>query len=349
VLNINTMFGPFAGLSFYAGAQAEQTKSHGFTDARLTEGVSPATTNLIHTTNNKQSIEETAGLRYTKIPFTTLYAEGKWTQEDIDLLESETQNGAADFARDTDTTVGQQDYTAGFNTAPLPRMTLAGRYRHSIYENGYDHQVDTEPGYPAFIKAQNFTTDEITAKLTVRPLSRFSMAFKYQLVDTKIDTTTDALFPLVPGGTVRAGNYDAAIYSVSATVTPLSRLYLTGLFSFQDTKTTAFDNGSLAVVDYVGNVYTVIGAAGYALDNKTDLTAEYTYSRADDAQNNAATGLPLGLAYQQTGVLAGLSRQLTKNMIVRLRYGFYEYHETSNGGINNYIAHLASATCSLRF
>lgn len=349
VLNVNTMFGPFAGLSLYAGAQAEQTKSHGFTDALLTAGTSPATTNLIHSSNDKQSLEETAGLRYTKIPFTTLYAEGKWTQQDIDLLERGTQDGAADFARDTDTTVGRQDYTAGFNTAPLPRMTLAGRYRHSIYENDYDHLVDTEPGYPAFIKAQNFTTDEITAKLTVRPCSRFSMALKYQLLDTDMDTTTKAFSLFVPGGTVRAGNYNAAIYSVSATVTPLSRLYLTGLFSFQDTKTTSFDNGSLTVVDYVGNVYTVVGAAGYALDNKTDLTAEYTYSRADDGQNNAATGLPLGMAYQQTGVLAGLSRQLTKNMAVRLRYGFYEHHETSNGGLDNYIAHLASATCTVRF
>jgi hypothetical protein len=349
VLNVNTMFGPFVGLSMYVGAQAEQTKTHGFSDALLTQGVLPTTTNLVHTTNNKQSIEETAGLRYTKIPFTTLYAEGKWNQQDIDLLEREMQNGAADFARETDTTIGRQDYTAGFNTAPLPRMTLAGRYRHSIYENGYDNLVDTEPGYPAFIKAQNFTIDEIRAKLTLRPCSRFSVGLKYQLLDSDIDTTTDGFSPLVPKGNVRAGNYNAAIYTVSATVTPLSRLYLTGLFSFQDTKTTTFDNGSLTVVDYVGNVYTVIGAAGYALDNKTDLTAQYTYSRSDDSQNNASTGLPLGLAYQQTGVLAGLTRQITKNMIVRLRYGFYEYHETSNGGLDNYIAHLASASCTLRF
>ena len=155
VANLNTMFGPFAGLVINAGVQAEKTQTHGFTDALLAEGVLTATTNLIHSSEDQKSLEETVGLRYTKIPYTTLYAEGRWTEQQIDLEERETEDGSATlgdaFARDTDTDVFRQDYRVGFNSSPMRRVTLAGRYRHAIYRNDYNHDVDTEPGYPAFI------------------------------------------------------------------------------------------------------------------------------------------------------------------------------------------------------
>ena len=62
----------------------------------------------------------------------------------------------------------------------------------------------------------------------------------------------------MPKGQRYSGQYDANIYSVSATVVPISRLYLTGLFSLQDTHTLS------EIATYKGNVYTVLGAAGYA-------------------------------------------------------------------------------------
>ena len=37
VLNLNGMLGPFKGLVFYGGLQAEKTDTHGFTDALLTQ------------------------------------------------------------------------------------------------------------------------------------------------------------------------------------------------------------------------------------------------------------------------------------------------------------------------
>ncbi len=353
VIDLNAVFGPFAGLSFYTSLQVEVTDSSGSTDALLTEGVSPTTTNLIHTSNNMDSFQETLGLRYTKIAYTTLYAEGKWTQQDIDLDERETVDGTSTdpgaFTRETKTDVSRQDYSVGFNTAPIRRLTLAGRYRHSIYDNGYDNQVDTEPGYPAFITGQDFTTDEVMGRLNVRPCSRFSLAFTYQLVATEIQTAQHGVPLLVPRGSKQTCNYDSSIYSVSATVTPITRLYLTGLFSYQDARTSTFDNKNPAVVPYKGTVYSIITTAGYALDKKTDITLEYLYERADDFQNNSADGLPLGLQNQRTGVLVGLQRRINDHFIARLRYGYYENNESSNGGINNYRANLVSAACTARF
>jgi hypothetical protein len=349
VLNLNSMFGPFKGLFLYAGLQAEKTDTHGFSDALLTQSTSPATTNLIHSYENTESLSETLGMRYIKIPYTTLYAEGRWNEEQIYLDQTETQDSASSLIMNQAETSFRQDYRVGFNTAPIPRVTLDGRYRRYIDHDDFDYGTDTVDGYPGFITAQDFTTDEVMTKLTLRPCSRFSAAFTYQLVATDIRTGSEAIPVFTPGGSLQSGNYDANIYSVSATLTPLSRWYVTGYFSLQDTRTSSFANHAPSVQTYRGNVYTAMGTTGYALDNKTDLTLEYSYSYADNFVNNAAVGLPLGLNFQRHEVQAGVSRKISTNVVARLRYGFYSYDESSTGGFNNYIAHLASASCSVRF
>jgi len=352
VVNVNAMFGPFAGLSIYAGLQVEETDSHGLSDALLTQLLPASLTNQVRTSTDKTSFEETLGLRYTKIPFTTLYAEAKWTQQNVDLTETQLQNGGPDFARDTDTDISRQKYSVGFNTAPIKRWTFAGRYRHSISENDYDNSVDTTDGYPALIRAQDFTTDEVMAKLTWRPCNEFNVAFKYQWLQSDIRTTTDSIFwgvnNITPGGELTSGKHDSMIYTLSATVLPTARLYITGLFSLQDTHTAAFDNASPEVVSYKGDVYTGTLALGYALDEKTDLTAQYSYSRASNFQNNAA-GLPLGMDNEMHGATVGISRRIKENITVRIRYAYYEYNDDATGGMNDYQAHLASASCTVKF
>ncbi len=337
VLNVNAMFGPYRGLTIYAGVQAEKTESDGFTDALLTTG-SSTLTNVINTSNDKSSLEETFGLRYTKIPHTTLYAEARLTEQQIDLNERDAQ-----FRRQTDSDIFRQDYRVGFNTAPFRRVTFSGRYRYTLNQNDYDHEVDTLAGYPGFITMQDFKTEEVMGKVTVRPCAQFSASLQYQLVTTDIKTGTASVPLLAPGGSRYSGNYDANIYSVSATVTPFSRLYVTGLFSFQDTRTLT------EIAEYKGNVYTAVGTAGFVLDNKSDITLEYSYSRSDNFTDTSANSLPLGIDYQRHGLIAGISRKFTKNVEARLRYGWYDYNESSTGGINNYIAHLTSASCTVRF
>ena len=349
VVNLNAMFGPFQSLIMYGGLQAEKTETHGFANALLTEGTSAATTNRIHSFNDTKSLEETVGARYTKIPFTTLYAEGRWTEQQADLDENELQDGASSLALDSDGTVFRQDYRVGFDTAPLPRVTLAAHYRHYIDHDDYDYDTDTEPGYPGFITAQDFTTDEAMGKLTLRPCSRFNVSWTYQLVSTDTRTTSEAVPLLAPGGSLQSANYQAHIFSVSSTVIPLPRWYVTGYVSVQDTHTSAFANHDPSVQAYKGDVYTLMWTTGYAIDDKTDFTLEYSYSRSDNFQNNSDVGLPLGLSFQRHALVAGLSRKISKYVIAHLRYGFYDYDESSTGGFNDYVAHLVNASCTVHF
>jgi len=350
VVNVNAMVGPFKHVTLYGGFQTEITETDGDTDAVLTEipfGGPPAVSPhaVIVTRTDKTDFEETVGVRYAGIPYTALYAEGRWTQGSIDQFERELEDGALAFERATDTGVERQRYTAGFNTSPIRRVTLSGRYRHTRRNNDYDHDRDTEPGYSAFITEQALTTDQVSTKLTVRPIAGIKTSVQYQFVATDIDTEADT----TPPSSVTSGEYRAHVYTANVTVTPIARLYLTGLFSYRDTRTSAFDNGVPSITTYDGDVYTFIAAAGYVVDDETDLNIEYLFTYSDNFDDNSSSGLPLGLDHERHGLLAKLSRRITKNIEAWLRYGFYAYDEDSNGGVDDYTAHLIGAGLGLAF
>jgi len=353
VVSINTMFGPFfKGLSFYASAQAEKREDDGFSNVLDT---TLASSFINKTRRDEESFDEVFGVRFTNIPFTTLYAEGKWHQGNIDLEQGAVEDPAVPlvyaFSRETDAEVWRENYRFGFNTSPLEKLTWSGYYRYSFRRNEYDN-TSSEPAYPGFITNQKFITDEASTKLTLRPMSRLSMSLQYQLVATDyrtshgVDRSGGGAFP---AGTLDSGNFDSSIYSLSATVTPVNRLYLMGMVSYQDTRTTAFANGEPSVQTYDGNVISVLGAAGFAIDEKSDLRAEYMFSKADTFRDNSADGLPLGMDYQRHGLLLSWTRRIKENMRVRVAYGFYDYDDDANDGVNNYTAHMVSASFNVRF
>jgi hypothetical protein len=97
-------------------------------------------------------------------------------------------------------------------------------------------------------------------------------------------------------------------------------------------------------VPYSGNIYTLTTTATYALNVKTSLQTSYFFSRANYGENNAATGLPLGLDFTRNELLVGLTRQITKRLSGALHYEFSQYSEPSSGNANNFTAQGIFAT-----
>jgi hypothetical protein len=93
----------------------------------------------------------------------------------------------------------------------------------------------------------------------------------------------------------------------------------------------------------------VLGHAAFTLNPKTLLTATYSFSLGDYAQDNFADGLPLGLQYDQHTVMAGVKRSLSEKVTLGLRYAFYCYREPSTDGQNNYNAHGVFASLAMRW
>jgi hypothetical protein len=340
--------------------ESTETEASAFGNWQQTSGTRVMTNDIrsITTALTKNGVEETIGLRYTKIPYTTLFSDAKWGQQTYcqDAREVAVNGAANTFKWGIDTDVQQQQYTAGFSTSPWSRVNLTGQYRKQRTDNVFTtrNASGNMSAYNAWIHDQEFTSDEISAKLAYRICSRVSVALKYQMISSDIYNTTNGA---APTNSVQSCDYFANIYSLSTTWTPMNRLYLTGAVSYQDTTTTAFDNGINAVRPYKGNVYTVNGTAGYAIDQKTDLTADYTYSHTDNFVDNGSgnrAGTDYGLPYylfsnEQHGLNLRLTRRIKENVSVGLRYGFYKYNESYSGGMNDYTAHLASVNCTIRF
>ncbi len=138
-------------------------------------------------------------------------------------------------------------------------------------------------------------------------------------------------------------------YGISATITPISRLYFTSAFTYTDSRATTADNGDPSIVPYLGHVYTVISSANYALNAKTTLLAAYNFTYSDYGENNAAAGLPLGLDFTRHEVIIGLTRQLTKRLSGTVHYEFSRYTEPTAGTFNDFTANGVFAALAYKW
>ncbi len=208
----------------------------------------------------------------------------------------------------------------GFTTSPWKAVSFSGHYRR--YEENSRYLNDTPPqpagSYPGFIRARDLLTDEVEAKLTLRPITWFKTTLSYQFLTTDSWTDTRAAFKTAPpttyspGGNILAGQFDSQIYSISTTLTPCQRLYLDTTFSYETSTTTTANNHTPTIAPYRGDIYSVLASGTYVLNQTTDLFASYSFSKADYHQDNFAAGVPMGIQYQQHAVQFGLTRRLGK-------------------------------------
>jgi hypothetical protein len=297
--------------------------------------------------------EEKFTLRNTQIPFTVLYGEARFRQETIqqvEELDTTVDVSNFNFTRDTRTARHWRQYRAGFAVSPWTRVSLDGYYQKRDRADDFNHVVDQRPatggiGYPAFIRDRDTETDEVGAKLAVRPASWLKTTLAYRLVSTDYRTTTD----LLRGFSLLSGEYDAHVYTFNATLTPWRRLYLFSTFMYQDTRTVADDNASPSIVPFRGHIYSALESAHYLLNEQTDLSLTYNFSNGDYNQNNAVNGLPLGIDYRSHSVRAGLGRRFWKRFVANLEYVWSRYDEPSSGSFNDFTAHGVFATLRARW
>ena len=358
VMNFNGRIGPWKGLTGVAGVQTEWNSQDVFGPVRLDEP-DPNDPTMLATNRSfganyidRFILQERAGVRYTTIPYTVLYAEGDWRQETIEQHDELTP-GLVDthdaFRRDADIDKNWQRYRAGFDVSPWTRVSLNAWYQYFDRRTDFDQMTEdlsqfpptVNPGfgYPGFMTRQDITTDEVGARLVLRPAPWLKTTFSYRVVATDYRTWTRRLAAIVPGGEVLAGNYDAQIFGLNATLTPWQRLHFFGSATYQNTRTITADNGNASIAPFQGDIYSALVSATWAMDERTDLIAAYDFSCADFTQHNTTAGLPLGLEYRLHTLRTGVTRAVSKNLRVRLEYFFSRYDEPYSAGLNDYTAH----------
>src|SRR6185503_18789956 len=147
--------------------------------------------------------------------------------------------------------------------------------------------------------------------------------------------------PAIPTGTVlgenRSGLITNHVISESMTWNPLPRLYLQAIGSYVlsqtetpagsidliYTGTTQYNNPT--VINFGNDYWTATGSAGYLLDDKTTLQTDYTFYRANDYVRNPRESLPYGMAATEHTASASVSRQITLNLRLMVRYTYFNY------------------------
>jgi hypothetical protein len=367
--SLATLLLPLNSLTLSLGVQCEFSTQQGFGNVDLETGDpnDPISNPLVSYPASVQSdlsetrIQEDAQLRYTRIPYTILFAEGRFWQDSISQFEQEdptSANGSPDaFARDTDYFNNSLDCRAGFDTSPWRWLALNAHYRRSDSDSSYNNLLDTSTpppplpsgdGYSAFITHRDITTDEAQAKLVLHPSAWLKTALTYQWVSSVFDTSTDPGTGLLPdgsvaaastGGQIQAGTSRANVYSLAATVIPAPKWYFAATFSYSDSRIETWAQNVIPtiVVPYEGYIYSLVFSGHYAVNARTSFQASYLFSLANYSQNNY-DGLPLGLDYTRDGFTLGLTRTLTRCLDAALRYRFYYYNEPNTGGVNDFIA-----------
>jgi hypothetical protein len=361
IFSVASIFLPLDCLSFSVGTQNEWTRDEGFggsiPDFEL------GTNNSANGDYDEFQAAQDANLRFTKIPFTVLFAEGRFEEDSIN--ESE-QEGAGQLMDTTDATSDRYNLRAGFNTSPWTWLEWNAEYQRRYSDTDYNHLVDVfvspygDPlspapanGYPAFILNRKIEGDGFATKLTLHPANWLRTTLSYQYMATDYSSKTDPVyFGISPGGPILDGRDNEQSCGLNAVLTPFRRFYFSGAFTYSHSRVVTAANSdpaAPAVVPYRGDTYTFLASAAYALNPKTSLQATYSFSDAGYGQNNAPNGVPLGLDFTRHELFVSVTRQFTRNVSGALRYQFSEYSEPSSGNLNDFTAHGVFATLVYRW
>lgn len=352
VFNANSQWGPWSGLSMYAALQSDWTRRRGFGSSLIqTALVAPTSPTTFSSDLSSVTFDERIGVRYSGLPATVMHLEGRFQQEETDHFESNfIGNGVDDdddFMRDTDARAWLTEGRAGFTVSPWTVAAFSAEYKIRAKFTDYNHLLDTDPaslgvGYPGHINEREINSNEIEARVVLRPANWARITLKHEYIAT--DYRTD----FAGSPEILSGNYDAHVSAVSVALNPWRRLRFSTTLSHTYSEIVSAIGNNPAIAPYDGHIYSLLSSATFVLNLKTDLHASYHFSKAGFEQSNF-DGLPMGLDYDRHGVLTGVTYRIRDGLATKLQYGFFHYNEPTTFGVNDYDAHavFASMTWSL--
>ncbi|HJW39268.1 MAG TPA: hypothetical protein VJ420_11695 [Candidatus Udaeobacter sp.] len=302
-------------------------------------------------------------LRYTGIKDWLFYAEGEWEEDYGSVNEFQTVNEEVPLDKNTNA-LGQK-YTIGATWNPSMRFSMAGQYFHRIAS--YNEDIITAD-FPRLVD-QDWNIDDFNIRMTFRPklpacMGSLALVTRYDFVHTSIDSQWFFAGD-IPGfnrspvdtmAELQSGEIKKHVISEALNWNPLARFFLQANFSYVFNQTDTPANNidltpqtSPTVVNFRNDYWTVTSSIGYIIDDKTDFSADFSYYCANDYFKNALVAMPYGLGATEYTASATITRQLTKQMRLLLRYGYFNYRDETSGGHNNYTAHSLYSGLQVRF
>lgn len=320
------------------------------------------------------NLAQTFELRYAGIDNWLIYARGDWEEETGNVREHIVVGPTDQGMLNKDTDVFSEKYTVGANWYPASGLNVAAQYFHKNldYDNDFKSELATAP-VPGSernqrLLTQELETDDVNFRVTWRPklpgkIGTIAFVTRYDYVRGTIDGQW-GISPANPPGVgltgitfieQRTAEITNHVITESVTWNPCPRLYLQGNASYvlNETDTPSdfnlIPNTSPTITDFKNDYWTAGASAGFVLDDKTDVRAEYSYYRADNYDNNSLVAQPYGMGATEHTVGASITRQIAKNVRLKLQYGYFHYRDETSGGRNNYDAHAVFSSLQFRF
>ena len=294
----------------------------------------------VDSSDTYSSIGESLGVRFTKLPRTTLYLDGDFEQIHGRLTqESVREVPLSTFNRDVDIIRYRNNATAGINWHPCNVLSVSSQYRKVFNKNNYSQREGTPPtattDYLDLLDAQKFDNDTLMAKVDIKPYKWIHGMFKYELRNNDIFTTPNGL------DSTKA-TQDINTYLASVTLIPTQYFYLTGMFSrrssFMDTPARL---ATVACVPrYEADVNTAAGSATYIITPRASLGAQYQWVHSSNFNDISAFGMPYGLDNTSNRASLTFKYDIKQDLLTEIMYSFVNYDEKSNGGIDDYVGHI---------
>lgn len=280
------------------------------------------------------------------------FMRGAWLEESGTQMENLVTRGtgAGRIHRDSDLDNFEQKYTLGAYWYPIREVNLASQYEHRITMNRQTNRNDTTrtpaDEYPAFLSDQDITVDDLNFRVTWRPLNNLTLVSRYDFVLSTIETLGDdrGLSPQ------RSAEYTSHIVSESITWNPFPRWYmqLSASYARNTTQSGAtYLTGS--ILESRDGYYNGRYTTGYALTDKVDLQADYTYSRADNFYDNSSASVPYGAGFTEQSAGLTCSYRISDHVRWSARYGFYTNNDETYYGKKNYDAHVVYSSVQIGF
>ena len=292
-------------------------------------------------------------IRYTGIKDWLFYFQGEWEEDYGSVKEFQTVN--EQIPLDKNTNALGQIYTVGATWNPSMRFSMAGQYFHRIAS--YNEDI-ISADFPRLVD-QDWNIDDFNIRMTFRPklpacLGTLALVTRYDFVHTSIDSQW--FFDTETFAELQSGEIKKHVISEALNWNPVPRFFLQANFSYvlnqTDTPANNIDlvpNAGPTVVNFRNDYWTVTSGIGFIIDDKTDFYADYYFYCANDYYKNAAVAVPYGMGSTENAVSATITRQLNKRTRLTLKYGFYDYQDTTSGGHNNYRAHSLFSSLQFRF
>ncbi|HTL74222.1 MAG TPA: hypothetical protein VL863_13045 [bacterium] len=357
IWNLNLMSQPTKNFSIIPSLRVQEEDWNADSSGTGTLGTDTQDFNS-HSGRNSLDVAERLDFRYTGVTNWVFNLGGQWTEGQGNYFENGglTQVngiGPAPVKYATDDTRFFQKYFASTRWYPVRQASLdvGGYYKINTYNynNNSDNTPDDLSGgsaYPGFIDYQSFETWDGNVRLTLRPISRVTLVSRYEYQYSTINMRPAGSSGLSEQETSTMNTH---IIGQNASWTPLNWLgFQAGLnYVLSKTKTPASDY-TQAILNAQNNYWTANFNANLTLDDKTDLDLGYYYYYANDFQVPAA-GLGLGAGARQNSVTATLTRRITKNLRLNLKFAYTHFDDTSNGGYGDYDSSLVSSSLQYRF